>query len=32
MYSISQKYAVKLSSLYKMNLMEEGTECRPGQN
>lgn len=31
MYSISQKYAVKLSSLYKMNLMDEGTECRPGQ-
>jgi LysM repeat protein len=30
-YSISQKYAVKLSSLYKMNLMDEGTECRPGQ-
>jgi len=31
MYTISQKYAVKLSSLYKMNLMDEGTECRPGQ-
>lgn len=31
MYIISQKYAVKLSSLYKMNLMEERTECRPGQ-
>jgi len=31
MNSISQKYAVKLSSLYKMNLMDEGTECRPGQ-
>lgn len=31
MYSIAQKYAVKLSSLYKMNLMDEGTECRPGQ-
>ncbi len=31
MYSISQKYAVKLSSLYKMNLMEEGTECATGQ-
>ena len=31
MYSISQKYAIKLSSLYKMNLMDEGTECRPGQ-
>lgn len=31
MQSISQKYAVRLSSLYKMNLMEEGSECRPGQ-
>lgn len=31
MYMISQKYAVKLSSLYKMNMMEEGTECTPGQ-
>lgn len=31
MRTISQKYAVKLASLYKMNLMEEGTECRPGQ-
>jgi len=31
MHSISQKYAIKLSSLYKMNLMDEGTECRPGQ-
>lgn len=31
MHSISQKYAVRLSSLYKMNLMDEGTECRPGQ-
>ncbi len=31
MYSISQKYAIKLSSLYKMNLMEEGTECATGQ-
>ncbi len=31
MYSISQKYAVKISSLYKMNLMDEGTECSPGQ-
>lgn len=30
-YSISQKYAVKLSSLYKMNLMNEGTECVEGQ-
>lgn len=31
MHGISQKYAIKLSSLYKMNLMDEGTECRPGQ-
>lgn len=31
MYFLSQKYAVKLSSLYKMNVMEEGTECVPGQ-
>jgi LysM repeat protein len=31
MYILSQKYAVKLSSLYKMNVMEEGTECVPGQ-
>jgi len=31
MYMISQKYAIKLSSLYKMNLMEEGTECTAGQ-
>jgi len=31
MYLISQKYAVRLSDLYKMNLMDEGTECRPGQ-
>jgi len=31
MYSLSQKYAVRLSSLYKMNVMEEGTECVPGQ-
>ena len=31
MHSISQKYAIRLSSLYKMNLMDEGTECRPGQ-
>ena len=31
MYSISQKYAVRLASLYKMNLMEEGTECSVGQ-
>ena len=31
MNSISQKYAVKLSSLYKMNVMKEGTECVAGQ-
>jgi len=31
MYSISQKYAVRLTSLYKMNLMDEGAECVPGQ-
>jgi LysM repeat protein len=31
MYILSQKYAIKLSSLYKMNVMEEGTECVPGQ-
>jgi LysM repeat protein len=31
MHGISQKYAVKLSSLYKMNLMDEGSGCRPGQ-
>ncbi len=31
MHGISQKYAVKLSSLYKMNVMEEGSECKPGQ-
>ncbi|NLE34453.1 MAG: LysM peptidoglycan-binding domain-containing protein [Bacteroidales bacterium] len=31
MHDISQKYAVRLSSLYKMNLMEEGGECKPGQ-
>ncbi len=31
MYLLSQKYAIKLSSLYKMNVMEEGTECVPGQ-
>ena len=31
MHGISQKYAIKLSSLYKLNLMDEGTECRPGQ-
>jgi LysM repeat protein len=31
MYILSQKYAIKLSSLYKMNVMDEGTECVPGQ-
>jgi LysM repeat protein len=31
MYSLSQKYAVRLSALYKMNVMDEGTECVPGQ-
>jgi len=31
MYSLSQKYAIRLSSLYKMNVMDEGTECVPGQ-
>ncbi len=31
MYSISQKYAIRLSSLYKMNVMTEGSECKPGQ-
>ncbi len=31
MRSISQKHAVKLTSLYKMNLMDEGAECVPGQ-
>jgi LysM repeat protein len=31
MRSISQRYAVKLTALYKMNLMDEGTECVPGQ-
>ena len=31
MYSLSQKYAVRLSSLFKMNVMDEGTECVPGQ-
>lgn len=31
MRSISQKYAVKLTALYKMNLMDEGAECVPGQ-
>jgi len=31
MHILSQKYAVKLSALYKMNVMDEGTECIPGQ-
>ncbi len=31
MHGISQKYAVRLSSLYKMNVMKEGTDCKPGQ-
>ncbi len=31
MYILSQKYAVKLSALYKMNVMDEGTECVTGQ-
>jgi len=31
MHGISQKYAIKLSSLYKMNLMDEGSDCKPGQ-
>jgi LysM repeat protein len=31
MHGISQKYAIRLSSLYKMNVMTEGSECRPGQ-
>lgn len=31
MHSVSQKYAIKLSSLYKMNVMTEGSECKPGQ-
>jgi LysM repeat protein len=30
MYLISQKYGIKLKSLYKMNRMEEGTEPAPG--
>jgi LysM repeat protein len=30
MWLISQKYAVKLNALYKKNLMEEGTEPKPG--
>ncbi|MFZ2287093.1 MAG: glucosaminidase domain-containing protein [Bacteroidales bacterium] len=31
MHSISQKYAIRLSSLYKLNVMTEGSECKPGQ-
>ena len=31
MYDISQKYAVKLSRLYALNLMEEGTQPRAGE-
>lgn len=31
MHGISQKYAIRLSSLYKMNVMTEGSECKPGQ-
>ena len=31
MYSISQKYGIKLNSLYKMNLMNEGEEPALGQ-
>ena len=30
MWLISQKYAVKLNALYKKNLMDEGTEPKPG--
>ena len=30
MWLISQKYAVKLNSLYRKNLMDEGTEPKPG--
>lgn len=30
MWTISQKYAIKLNSLYKKNLMEPGTEPMPG--
>ena len=30
MWLISQKYAIRISSLYKKNLMEEGTEPLPG--
>ena len=31
MHGISQKYAIRLSSLYKLNVMTEGSECKPGQ-
>ncbi len=31
MYYVSQKYAVRLAALYKMNAMEDGTECVAGQ-
>lgn len=31
MHLISQQYAIKLNSLYKMNLMDEGKECTAGQ-
>ncbi len=31
MYDISQKYAVKLSRLYTLNRMEEGTQPQPGE-
>ena len=31
MYLISQRYGVKLKSLYKMNRMEEDTEPGPGK-
>lgn len=31
MYSVSQRYAVKLESLYEMNFMDKGTEPEPGR-
>ncbi len=31
MYSISQKYAIKLNRLYELNRMNQGTEVHPGQ-
>lgn len=31
MHGISQKYAIRLSSLYKLNVMTEGSECKTGQ-